>query len=589
MTTEVQTGPALEQPEASAQRLAQLQTFSRAVGDAAAGLDIKPFLVPYLPAQLLSIVIGQASQPAEEGNGDNNDGLTGLSNVQTAAANLANLHLAAVEELCIHAISSNVHELAELILQLPAPTALSSRGTDSGGEISLVVSSSTAYTAAACNVLLELPNLEPDGQTEACQEVSDYLEQLTHDHLTGLLLWGMLQQPHPLLPSGPQLPAQLPEDLRLSLLQAGLEMLHQQADSDAGVVVDSRLEAAASVLAVLCNIQQACELTEEQWDMVEQALEEGSSSQRAVDQCVEQLLAAGLPVQDLLTVTSSLQSCGETATAATAEPQAAAMATAVVQRMLSQALPMLSGGSLQQQAQLNLSNGGTGAQENGIVHQDEPDSSAEVLQLTTADQASDCILGILESLQSPGVSEQAKALVIELRQYVWTSLQHHLLTGEPAKGSSTSLQPAQLQLLEVVLGLSTPLQSTAAALSTRMVPSTSTSPEKTQGASPIHWEGWEPEQGSENLAHGQQLLLVSHTRAVVEKLWPGVDVGSHHVDSLSAAQQLFMMLLEKGHEADELHGLHRLLADVWRNGQALPADQVHCCEPHAACCREFSK
>lgn len=581
-TTQVQTGPALEQPEASAQRLAQLQTFSRAVGDAAAGLDVKPFLIPYLPAQLLGIVIGQASQPAEEGNGD--DGLTGSSSVQTAAASLANLHLAAVEELCIHAISSNVHELAELILQLPAPTALSSSGTDSGGEISLVVSTSTAYTAAACNVLLELPNLEPDGQTEACQEVSDYLEQLTADHLTGLLLWGMLQQPHPLLPSGPQLPAQLPEDLRLSLLQAGLEMLHQQADSDAGVVVDSRLEAAASVLAVLCSIQQACELTEEQWDMVEQALEEGSSSQGAVDQCVEQLLADGLPVQDLLTVTSSLQSRIETATA---EPQAAAVATAVVQKMLSQALPMLSGGSLQQQAQLNLSNGDTGAQENGTVHEDEPDSSAEVLQLTTADKASDCILGILESLQSPGVSEQAKALVIELRQYVWTSLQHHLLTDDPAKVLSTSLQPAQLQLLEVVLGLSTPLQSTDAALSTTLVSSTSISPQKTQGPAPIHWEGWAPEQGSEDLAHGQQLLLVSHTRAVVEKLWPNVDVGSHHVDCLSAAQQLFMMLLDKGHEADELHGLHHLLADVWRNGQALPADQVHCCVPHAACCHDF--
>jgi len=74
---------------------------------------------------------------------------------------------------------------------------------------------------------------------------------------------------------------------------------------------------------------------------------------------------------------------------------------------------------------------------------------------------------------------------------------------------------------------------------------------------------------------------VSHTRAVVKDLWPRVEVGAQDVASLAAAQQLFLGLLEAGHESAQLHGLHGLLVDVWCNGQALDADQVYSC--HSPC------
>ncbi len=584
-STDTFPGPALDQPETSVQRLAQLQSFSRAIGTAAAGLDVKPFLVPYLPAQLLGIVLRQASQEAETAD-------EGDSRVESSSdvAGLADVHLAAVEELCAHANGSNVQELADLIHQLPALTSLDAShtndtGTLSSNDSSVGVSSSTVYTAAACTVLLDLPYLEPDGQTEACQDVVDFLERLSADHLTRLLLWGVLQQPHPLLPGGPQLPAQLPEDLRLSLLLAGLQLLHGQAERDSDLIVDSRLESEASRLTVVCRIQQSCELTPEQWGMLEQALDAGNSSPQAVavEQCIGQLLATGLPLEDLLIVTNSLQSHSQTGTTAQqAQSQAAAeVATAVAQQLLRQALPLLCGSSAEASEQVDLANGDSDVHQNGLEQRSELDSPPDLMTPTTAEQASDCIQGILHSLQPPGVSQQAQEVVTELRQHVWSTLQHHLVGDDQASSRSRRLQPAQLQLLEVLLGLSTNSQSPHPSLSTGLAPSTSTSLGRAQRASLVRWEGWVPKQASGDLAQGQRLLLVSHTRAVVKGLWPGVEVGAQDVASLAAAQQLFLGLLESGHESGQLHGLHGLLVDVWCNGHALDADQVHSC--HSPC------
>ena len=575
------------------QRLAQLQSFSRAIGTAAAGLDVKPLLIPYLPAQLLGIMLRQASQEAETG-GELDSRVEGSSDVEGVEAGLADMHLAAVEELCAHADGSNVQELADLIHQLPATTNLGGSHTDDTGTLSSTdtsvgVSSSTVYTAAACTVLLDLPYLEPDGQTEACQDVVDFLEQLSADDLTGLLLWGVLQQPHPLLPGGPQLPAQLPEDLRLSLLLAGLQLLHGQADRDSGVTVDTRLDSEASRLTVVCRIQQSCELTPEQWGMLGQALdaESGSPQASAVEQCIGQLLATDLPLEEVLIVTSSLQSRSQTgATAQQAQFQAAAeVATAVAQQLLRQALPLLSGSSAEENEssaeQVDLATGESHKHQNGSAHLNELDSPPDLLTPTTAEQASACIQGILHSLQPPGVSQQAQEVVTKLRQHVWSTLQHDLVAGDQGSSQSRSLQPAQLQLLEMLLGLSTKRQSPHPSLSTGLAPSTSTSLSRAQGASLVRWEGWVPKQASGDLAQGQQLLLVSHTRAVVKGLWPGVEVGARDVASLAAAQHLFLALLERGHESAQLHGLHGLLVNVWCNGHALDADQVHSC--HSPC------
>jgi len=571
------------------QRLAQLQSFSRAIGMAAAGLDVKPFLVPYLPAQLLGIVLRQASQEAET-DAEGDSGVVSSSDVERMKADLADVHLAAIEELCAHANGSNVQEVADLIHQLPAPTSLCASHTDDTGQLSstdssLGVSSSTAYTAAACTVLLDLPYLEPDGQTEACQDVVDFLEQLSADDLTKLLLWSVLQQPHPLLPGGLQLPAQLPEGQRLSLLQAGLQLLHGHAERDSELTVDSRLESEASKLTVICHVQQSCELTPEHWGMLEQALDAGNSSPQAVavEQCIGQLLATGLPVEDLMIVTSSLQSHSQTGTSAQqAQSQSAAeVATAVAQQLLRQALPLLSGSSAEASEQVDLTNGDSHIHQNGSTQMGEYDSSSSLTNPTTAEQASECIRGILHSLQPPGVSQQAQEVVTQLRQHVWSTLQHHLVGGDQALSQSRSLQPAKLQLLEVLVGLCTSNQSPHLSLSTGLAPSTSTGPGRTQGPSLVRWEGWVPKQASGDLAQGQRLLLVSHTRAVVEGLWPGVEVGAQDVASLAAAQQLFLGLLESGHESAQLHGLHSLLVDVWCNGHTLDADQVHSC--HSPC------
>lgn len=588
-STDTFTGPALDQPEASIQRLAQLQSFSRAIGLAAAGLDVKPFLVPYLPAQLLGIVLRQTNQEAETAD-EGDSRLKSSSDAGGVEAGLADVHLDALEELCAHANSSNVQELADLIHQLPAPTSLGASHTDDTGMLSSndssvgVTSSSTVYAAAACTVLLDLPHLEPHGQTEACQDVVDFLEQLSADDLTGLLLWGVLQQPHPLLPGGPQLLAQLPEDLRLSLLEAGLQLLHGQADRDSDLTVDSRLESEASRLTVVCHIQQSCQLTPEQWGMLGQALEAVNSSPQAsaVEQCIGQLLATGLPLEDLLIVISSLQRHSQTGTTAKqAQSQAAEVATAVAQQLLRQALPLLSGSSAEASEQVDLANGDSDIHQNGLAQPGELESPSNLMTPATAEQASDCIQGILQSLQPPGVSQEAQEVVTELRQHVSSMLRHHLVGGDHASSRSRSLQPAQLQLLEVLLGLSTNSQSPHPSLSTGLALATSTSPGRTQGASLVGWEGWVPKQASGDLAQGQQLLLVSHTRAVVKDLWPRVEVGAQDVASLAAAQQLFLGLLEAGHESAQLHGLHGLLVDVWCNGQALDADQVHSC--HSPC------
>ena len=582
-STDTFPGPALDQPEASMQRLAHLQSFARAIGMAAAGLDVKPFLIPYLPAQWLGIVLRQTSQEAETA-AEGDSGVVSSSDVEGMEAGLADMHLAAVEELCAHANGSNVQEVADLIHQLPAPTSLGTSHTDdtdqlSSSDSSAGVSSSTVYTAAACTVLLDLPYLEPNGQTEACQDVVDFLEQLSADDLTGLLLWGVLQQPHPLLPGGLQLPAQLPEDLRLSLLQAGLHLLYGQADRDSDLTVDSRLESEASRLTVIYHVQQSCELTPEQWDLLEQALDAGNSSPQAVavEQCIGQLLATGLPLEDLMKATSSLQSHTQTGTTAQqAQSQAAAeAATAVAQQLLRQALPLLSGSSAEASEQVDLTNGDSHIHQNGSAQMGEYDSSSSLMIPTTAEQAFECIRGILHSLQLPGVSQQAQEVVTQLRQHVWSTLQHHLVGGDYASSQSRSLQPAQLQLLEVLVGLSTNSQSAHPSLSTGLAHATSTSQGRTQGASLVRWEGWAPKQASGDLAQGQQLLLVSHTRAVVKGLWPGVEVGAQDVASLAAAQQLFLGLLGSGHESAQLHGLHGLLVNVWRNGHALDADQVH--------------
>ena len=583
---------ALHQPEASIQRLAQLQTFARGMSPLAAGLDVKPFLVPYLPAQLLVFVITSTraqdhSRPEPEGV----EGVTALSS-EVVSAGLADVHLAIVEELCLHCHGSNVHELAQLIQQLPSPTVLTPPSVPSMAAVELEfefeLSSSTAYTAAACSVLLEMPQLEPDGQTEACQEAVDYLQCLTPKDLQNLLLWIALDQPHPLIASGPQLPEQLPADLRLTLLQSGLQILLRQAEEGSQFEPDGKLELEANRLNTLCEVQQSCDLAPEQWGMVEQALttivaaeavgagRDGRLSAAKV--CTADLARSGLTMEDVLFIANSLQSLIDVIDSQQPrKPQAAAMVSGVVHQQVAEAMTAVS--STSEGAVTLLDPQSIGSSQEGLLEQHTNGVTHQEGQGGLSDkQAVSTVLGILQSLQSGGTSAEGQGLITELRQHVWTSLQQHLFADQQLSGSpdSPSLQPAQLQLLEAFLALSPVQMGASIGKSTGSVPLRQPpgSPEKAGGPPPIHWDGWSLEQDSSSLAQGQQMLLVSRSRAVASSLWPGVALTSHDLGSHSAAQKLFLKLLGQADGAAQLHALQGLLADVWQNGQAIASDQV---------------
>lgn len=589
--------PALDQPQESIQRLVQLQSFARGMAATAAGMDIKPLLALYLPAQLLLLVITTTT-----GSGGEAD-----SNTEELAAELGGLRVAAVEELCLHCNSSNVQEVADLIEDLPSPTVLDT--TTSGVpsvhsmakvEFEFDLSSSTAYTAAACATLLEAAGLQQgEDHMEACQEAAGYLPALTAPQLQRVLLWCALEEPHPLLPSGPQLPEQLPADVRLTLLQTGLQLLLRHAEAGVQFEEDSRLHLEADRLEALCAVQQSCNLSPEQWGMVERALEaitaaaagEGSSddsSAAAVKACVGELVVTGLALQEVLSAAESLQgliaAMGEEEQSG---PQATAeVVSAVVQQQIADALAALSASaqpSLPSTLTLHSapSSGGDGGQSehhmNGVAQQGEA-------SLASGDtEAVGVVLGVLQSLQSCGTSAEAHSLVALLRQHVWRALQHHLFSRQDLVDSS-HLPPAQLQLLEAVLTLFSSQSDGKEGPSNSAGRASPGSPEKGLPQLPVlRWQEWSPdEDDSSSRVQGQQMLLVSRSRAVVGGLWADVPLAIPDLASQAAAQKLFLRLVERADRVEQLQGLQDLLAYVWLSGDAFPTDQVT--SAVAACC-----
>lgn len=598
----------LDQPEASVQRLVQLQSFARGMAPTTAGLDIKPFLVPHLPAQLLVLVITSMRLQGNSGVATV-DEARNLSTEDLKLA-VAGMQLAAVEELCLHCNSNNVQQVAELVEALPSPTVLmevpSSPSVQStaGFKIEFKLSSSTTYTAAVCASVLEMAGLQQggDSQTEACQETADYLPCLSPPHLQNLLLWCGLDQAHPLLPSGPQLPKQLPADLRLSLLQTGLEVLLRQAEAGVEFEQDGRLQLEAHRLQALCDVQQSCELTPEQWGMVEQALAaittaDGGRGPAAVLACIADLVASGLVMSNVLSAAESLQGLSAVVDEEEqSQPQAAAAVSAVVQRQVTEALVALSSTSGKLADSMPASESATrrdrGQAESATTNnlgQSEAATTNNSQQLeqhmhgvgrqagggspASPAQALTVILGILQSLRSIPTSAKGHALVSELRQHVWTALQHDLFSRQDPSQPS-SLAPQRLQLLEAVLALSTTQADQPEGESTSLV----ASPGRLETAARlpvIQWQDWSPdEEDSSSLALGQQMLLVSRSRAVVSALWPKAALTGQDLANHSAAQRLFLRLLGRAGEGEQLHGLWGLLEHVWQSGDAIPSDQV---------------
>lgn len=576
--------PALDQPKASIERLVQLQSFARGMAPTAAGLDIKPFLAPYLPAQLLLLVITSTRLQPSSG-AEVLDAARDLSKEEVEAA-VAGMHLAAVEELCLHCNSSNVQEMAELIEDLPSPAVLDmpSAQSTAGLEFEVKLSSSTAYTAAACASVLEMAGLqqgEGESQTEACQDTADYFQCLAPPDLRNLLLWCALDQAHPLLPLGPQLPHQVPADLRLTLLQTGLQVLLRLSEAGAEVEQDGRLQQEANRLEALCDIQQSCELMPDQWGMVEQALEAittagGDNASAAVEACVGELVASGLAVSDVLAAAGSLQGLlavvqrqGEQTQSQAA---AAAVVSAVVQRQVAAALAALSTTSEEKlsgsvpapNSASNNDAGQSGQHMDGVAQQPGGGS------LASPAQALAVILGSLRSLQRNPASAEGCDLVSDLRQHVWTALQHDLFS-RPDASEQSSLQPERLQLLEAVLALST---SDAEGESTNLVASPGR-PVTADRLPALRWQGWRPdEDSSSSLMRGQQMVLVSRSRAVVGGMWPEVALTGQDLANHTAAQELFLRLLEGAGGGEQLHALQGLLEHVWQSGDAIPSDQV---------------
>ena len=568
----------LHQPQASIERLAQLQTFARGMDPIAAGLDIKPFLVPRLPAQLLLLVITKGHDLSPSGpEGKIEDTAVSSEEVQ---AGLIEVHVAALEELCLHCNVSNAQQIAELLHQLPSTPSVHSTAA---AEFEFELSASTAYTAAVCGILLEVPQLEPDGQTEACQEAADYLGCLTPQHLQQLLQWCALSKAHPLLTAGPQLLDQLPADLRLAFLQAGLDVLAKQAEGGMHVHTDDRLQLEARRLNALCEVQESCSLTSEQWGMVEQALTgitvagaDDANGNTAVQACLADLLSSGLTLEEVLLIASSLQSLvAVVKQQEVSKPAAAVVVTGVVQKQMTRALATLSAsaGPLSSPQSLSGHSSDEGSSDqhlNGVAGQEEDHGRA------SAESALDCIHGILQSLQASGASVDGQRLVAELRTYTWTALQQHLFGDEQLEASSASLQPGQLQLLEAVLALSTTQTGLSTGRFTRAVASKPLpdSPEKAGKLPLVQWEDWTPTEGSSSITQGHKVLLVSRTRAVVDSQWPGAPVMSHELDSCAAAQKLFLKLLAGAEEEARLQALHGLLADIWQSGHAIASTQV---------------
>lgn len=587
---------ALDQPEASIQRLVQLQSFARGMAATAAGMDIKPLLALYLPAQLLLLVITATTGSA----GEAEDASRVSSNTEEVAAELGGIRVAAVEELCLHCNSSNVQEVAELIEDLPSPTVLDT--TTSGApsmhsmaDVKFELEPSTAYTAAACATLLEAAGLQQgEDHMEACQEAAGYLPALTAPQLQRVLLWCVLEDPHPLLPSGPQLPEQLPADVRLTLLQTGLQLLLRHAKAGVHFEEDSRLNLEANRLDALCAVQQSCDLSPEQWGMVERALEAitaaaggGSShdsSAAAVKTCVGELASSGLAIQEVLSAAESLRGLvavlGEEEQS---EPQAAEVVSAVVQQQIDDALAALSA-SAQASSPSTLTSDSAPSSDEEEQSERHMNGAAQQAEVSSAssDQALGVVLGVLQSLQSSGTSAEAHSLVALLRQHVWRALQHHLFSRQDLANSS-SLLPAQLQLLEAVLTLFSS-QSNGEEGTTSAGRASPGSPEKGPQLPAIHWQEWSPdEEDSSSRVQGQQMLLVSRSSAVVGVLWADMPLASQDLASQPAAQKLFLKLVERADGVEQLQGLQDLLAHVWLSGDAIPCDQVRSAATAALC------
>lgn len=570
-----------------------LQGFARGLGQAAPGLDIKPLLVPYLPLQLLLLILPEARSSGDK------------AAAQQQRSMLNELHSNAVRELCEQSMAGNVEQVAGFIEQLPPatlahatlPVLLSatklSRSSPAEHAVAWFesLSSSTAYTACAASTLLELSSLSADDQAEQCQQVMAYYRHMAPQHLSSLLLWGTLHQPHPLLGIAPgsQLPQQLPERLQLGLLQAGLAELHRLAE--AGDSVDSRLEIRAQILAVVCDLQETCTLTAQQQACVRTVLDTLTAAEaphvklEAVDQCLAELVAGGCGLAGVLHVADAMQGLlgSDVPEGAQAlHSQAGDRVQTLVLSRLQDSLAAIADTQLTQSAAVSSS---TDAHQLPNGHADLLPAAQLDLQhhnhaaAAAAAAAAQCVLGVLHGLQQPGSAARQRELISVLRNQVWQNLQQRLLQTDSGTDSLGS-HPAEMQLLECMLNLAEDSNTLKAATGT---PHDATQ-SKSEGQQPrqgvqIRWQGWQgPDGGAQGGGRGlEQALLLSRSMALLQTAFPGAVVKPSDLASVKATQQLFLQLLDDAREVQQLQVLHALL-DVWQSGRSPVTDQVcmHC-------------
>ena len=526
--------------------------------------------MPCLPLQLLLLLLPEAA---------NSDDTEAAGQQQQA---LGTMHRNAVQELCDHTLADNVKEAAHFLSSLPAATlahavlpvlktqshVVTQEDASSEAAESESMSSSTAYTACAAGTWYDLSSLSSKEQTEVCQMVLSYLPHMTPQQVSKLLLWGCLGQPHPLLPSGPQLPSSaLSEQLKLSLVQAGLAQLKQQSAEQDVMAIDSRLEAEAQRLAVVCDLQQSCNLNRKQQACVQDALSNLSatgtvdSKAEAVDRCITSLITSGCQQSDVLHVASAMLSMlGSNLGQATERfnQQGADKIQTIVFARLSESLQAIAAAELDTPAAEGKSHTASGKL---LRFEQQEDDQPE------HEQAADFILGLLLSLQQSGKAGTAQQLVSSLRAQVWQKLQQHLLPTDTCTDTD-SLNPMEVQLLEAMLNLAdsglAPAESLEVADDTAKMNGAHVAIPKPG----VRWQGWGGlEGGGRGVAQAQQVLLLSRSKALIQSGWPKAVVRPADVTSLEAAESLFMQLLTDSTDGQQLKLLQQLLADVWQSGR----------------------
>ena len=557
-----------------------LQGFARGLGQSAPGLDVKCFILPYLPLQLLLLPLPEASD---------SDNITAAAKQHSA---LAAMHNSAVQELCDHTVADNVEGVATLLANLPAATLAnavlpvlksdrqvrSSPDDESDVNVHDGLSSSTAYTACAAGTWYDMSGVSSQEQAEMCQQMLSYLPRMLPHHAIRLLLWGSLEQPHPLLPSGPKMASTaLPEQLRLNILQPGLAQLKEQSIEQRDAAVETRLQMEAKRLAVICDLEESCNLSTPEQAIVKDSLFKlttagtAGDKSEAMEACIAALVHEGCSISDVLHVTSCMLSMlsSEQSSEQSSQESVKQIKTVLMAR-LDESLIAIAGTTAS-----DATANGDGKMSWNQRHQQA--QAAEDKQ----EQAADFIRGVLLSLQQPGTAGTAgsagtaQQLVSSIRTEVWQRLQQHLLPSD-TRTDSASLHALEMELLEVMLSLA----DSADGVDAEVTPGYAADAHL-KGASQsapragVTWQGWRgAEGGTQGVAQAQRVLLFSRSKALVQTGWSSAVVSSADVSSLEMAEKLFMRLLGGSEGAEQLELLQRLLADVWHNGQDFDADEV---------------